>query len=151
MNAPEFLVEFTKAYGNLLAHLWWPLVVLVIFFSILYYFDRSIGSLGRRKRFPMTWKNMTQIVSQLERRYLTEMSPDKKSSQRQKIAHELIQKAKRGIEQRDEQEIVKVLVSLSSLGLYTDRQLPPHLSPEEVAWLESDKNNEEINKPLNNE
>lgn len=135
MNAAEFLVEFTKAYGSILAYLWWPLVVLVIFFSLLYYFDRSIGSLGRRKRFPLTWKSMTQIVSQLERRYLADMSPDGKTSKRQMLVHELIQRAKRGVDQRDEQEIVKSIMALSTLGMHADKQLPSNGAPENLEWL----------------
>lgn len=135
MNAAEFLVEFTKAYGAVLANLWWPLVILVIFFSLLYYFDRSIGSLGRRKRFPLTWKNMTQIVSQLERQYLADMSPEGKSSPRQLLTHEIIQRAKRGVEKRDEQEVVQAMMALSTLGMHTDKQLPRNGSQENLEWL----------------
>lgn len=137
MNAAEFIVEITKAYGSILSYLWWPLVVLVIFFTLLFYFDRSIGSLGRRKKFPLTWKNMTQIVSQLERQYLTSMSPDEENKQRQMLVHDQIQRAKRGLERRDEQEVTKAIITLSTLGLHSDQQLPQQIPPDHVPWLEN--------------
>ena len=145
MNAPEFLVEITKAYGSILTHLWWPLVVLVIFFTLLYYFDRSIGSLGRRKRFPLSWKNVNQIVSQLERHYIENMSPNGKNKQREMLVHDQIQRAKRGIEQRNEQDVMKAIVALSTIGVHNDKQLPQQITNEfnEFAEAIEPKNNKQ--------
>ncbi|MGC9327780.1 MAG: hypothetical protein ACP5I1_09115 [Candidatus Hinthialibacter sp.] len=145
MNALEFLVEFTKAYGTILVHLWWPFVVLIIFFSLLYYFDRSLGSLGRKKRFPLSWKNVNQMVKQLENHYLNAITPDGNHHPREMLAHEQIQRAKRGVEQRDEQEVVKALMALSSLGVHHDDQLPQQILSEAAQWIEESPDENKTN------
>ncbi|MBN2326717.1 MAG: hypothetical protein JXR73_06145 [Candidatus Omnitrophica bacterium] len=146
MNALEFLVEFTKAYGTILVHLWWPIVVLVIFFSLLYYFDRSLGSFGRRRRFPLSWKNVNQMVKQLENHYLNAITPDGNHHPREMLVHEQIQRAKRGVEQRDEQEVVKALMALSSLGVHHDDQLPQQLPADPAHWIEEGADKNEVDK-----
>ncbi len=137
MGTPEFLVEFTKAYGIILSHLLWPIVVLAIFFSLLYYFDRSVGSMGRRKRVPLSWKDMNRFIVQLESRYVTGIGNDNKNSNRRLLVREQIQRAKKAIDQRNEQELVKSIFTLSSMGLSDDADIPTPLPQESRQWLES--------------
>jgi lipopolysaccharide export LptBFGC system permease protein LptF len=137
MGTPEFLVEFTKAYGIILSHLLWPLVVLAIFFSLLYYFDRSVGSLGRRKRVSLSWKDMNRFIVQLESRYVTKIGNENNSSNRLLIVRGQIQRAKKAIDQRDEQELVKSIFTLSSMGISDDADIPKPLPHETRQWLES--------------
>ncbi len=137
MGTPEFLVEFTKAYGVILSHLLWPLVVLAIFFSLLYYFDRSVGSLGRRKRVSLSWKDMNRFIVQLESRYVTKIGHESKNSNRRLIVRDQIERAKKAIDQRNEQELLKSIFTLSSMGLSDDADIPQQLLQEPRQWIET--------------
>ena len=41
MGTPDFLVELIKAYAMILKAVWWPLVVLIIFFRLVFFVSDS--------------------------------------------------------------------------------------------------------------
>lgn len=138
MNGAEFVVEFTKAYATLLSYMWWPLALLIIFFSLLFYFDRSLGSWGRRRRFAIPWSSLKKAFVQLERHHLPNVSQGGKKNERGLLVQDQLERIKQGIERRDENEVMKSILMLSYLAQQNDQQLAKRSFPEELKSKEAE-------------
>ncbi|HOJ61892.1 MAG TPA: hypothetical protein PK878_16535 [bacterium] len=139
MNGAEFVVEFTKAYATLLSYMWWPLVFLIIFFSLLFYVDRTFGAWGRRRRFAIPWSSLKKAFIQLERHHLPNLSQGRKQNERIMLVQDQLERIKQGIERRDENEVMKAILMLSYLAQESDQQLAKRSFPDELKSTDAEK------------
>ncbi len=126
MDIPEFIVELTKAYAMILTAVWWPLVVLIIFFAIFY----RIGANSRKKRVPLTWKGLNTLFNNLERQHLASRPLNEEERRRKMIVCRELQEAKNAADQHDEKTLYKVVSSLSNVAMQNDKQLAKQHLPE---------------------
>ncbi|RJP20750.1 MAG: hypothetical protein C4527_24660 [Candidatus Omnitrophota bacterium] len=127
MSAPDFIVELIKAYAMILKAVWWPLVVLVIFFALYY----RIGFNSRKKRTPMTWKGLSTLFANLERQHLSNRPLTEEERRRQQIVCRELQAAKNAAENQDEKTIYRVISTLSNLSTQNDKQLARQHLPDD--------------------
>ncbi|MBI1390699.1 MAG: hypothetical protein GC154_19895 [bacterium] len=123
MAGSEFIIELIRAYAEFFAAVAWPLVVLLIFSVVLFYFDRSVGSLFRRKRLSVNWRSYEKIINQLENHYAEGLMRIEGDHARKRLAQAQIGRARDAIRVRDEQEALRSLASLSALGVQNDSQV----------------------------
>lgn len=122
MSGLEFVVEFTKAYAQILMTVCWPLVVLVIFFTVLYYFNRTVGGNRPSKRLPLTWTKLNNLLVQLEKQHLDRFS-ETANPQREMLVRNQLHRARQAIENRNENEVLESIAALSVLALHGDDRI----------------------------
>ncbi len=127
MGAPDFIVQLIEAYALILKAVWWPLVVLIIFFAIYSRFGFS----SRKKRMPMTWKGWSTLFTNLERRHLAERPLSEEERRRHRLVCRELQAAKEAAENHDEKTIYRVISNLSNLSAQNDKQLSKQHLPDD--------------------
>ncbi|MEW6238593.1 MAG: hypothetical protein AB1656_24680 [Candidatus Omnitrophota bacterium] len=139
MSIPEFIVEFIKAYAQMVSALVWPLVTIVIFGTFIYYLDRTLNFFGRRKKQPLSWGKLENLIGQLEKRHLSLPASTDREERRRLLVCREIANAKEALAQRDQEKIQESLFAIGALALESDKNLPkwkaiednsPALNPE---------------------
>ena len=122
MSGPEFIVEFTKAWGQIVTTVWWPMVVLIIFFTVLFYINRTMGGNRPSKRMPLTWAKLNNLLIQLETKHLAKFA-DTADPQREMLVRNQLHRARQAIERRNENEVMESIAALSVLALHGDDRI----------------------------
>jgi len=123
MNTPEFIVEFIKAYAQVVSALVWPLVTIVIFGTFIYYLDRTLNFFGRHKKQPLSWGKLEYLIGQLEKRRLSLPASSDREERRRMLVCREINNAKEALTQRDQEKIQESLFMIGALALESDKNL----------------------------
>ncbi|MBZ0257457.1 hypothetical protein K8I31_15425 [bacterium] len=123
MGPAEFIVEFIKAYATFLTAIAWPLVILVIFITVMLYVERTFGVLFRKRRMALNWRAYENVIDQLEAGYADSLARLKNNHSRKQLVQQQIIRARESIQQRDSKRALRSLAALSALGVQTDKQV----------------------------
>jgi len=123
MFSGQFLLDFMNGYASILSASLWPLVVLVIFFTLVYYVERTIRLFRDKKsRSALTWRHVDNLVQKIEEHRNSAINADA-STKRQYLVRNELQNVRRALDQQDEKQIQRSLLSLSLLAQHSDRSL----------------------------
>ena len=120
MNSLEFIVKCFEIYGLILPSFWWPMVVLVIFFTLYVSLQRSSK---KRAKFSQPWETMKNLLIKLEQQCFELENRSKNAKQRREFAQNQIARGHKAIAERNENELMDSLTALSALGFHSDKQL----------------------------
>lgn len=123
MNSFQFIVYMIQAYASFLTAALWPVVVLVIFFTVIFFLDRSLGLFTRKKRVPVTWKSMENVLKQIQQEQIAHSSPGRINQRRQALVSQELQNAQQAILQKDEKQLMRSMLTLSLLAVHNDKDL----------------------------
>lgn len=123
MNVYEFIVELLRIYSGFLTAVLWPSVALILFFSIFVYLDRFLGMFSKKKRVPLTWKTMENMLRQLEHEQLLHNGSSKRNQRRQLLVASELQIAQQALANKDEKQLMKSMLTLSALAMHNDQEL----------------------------
>lgn len=123
MNGPEFIVEFVRAYAEVMTALGWPLVTIIIFLSVIYYLDRTLNFFGRRKKTPVSWSKLNFLLDQLEYQHQNNpVSTDREERRRMLVCRE-IKNAREALARHDSERVQEALFIIGTLALESDKNL----------------------------
>ncbi len=124
MSAPEFVVEFMKAYAELIAAVGWPLVTMIIFSFFIYYLDRIFNFFGRsKKKSPISWRRLELLLNYLEQQYQELPINTDREERRRMIAFQEIDRARKAMQKQDSDQVQESLFTLGSLAMESDKNL----------------------------
>lgn len=123
MNGYEFIVELLRVYSGFLTAILWPAVALILFFSVFMYLDRFLGFFSKKKRVPLTWKTMENMLRQLEQEQLAHNGTGKRNQKRQLLVASELQIAQQALANKDEKQLMKSVLNLSALAMHNDQEL----------------------------
>jgi len=136
MNTGQFIIDFMESYSSILSAMLWPVVALVIFFTLVYYLERTLGTFNRKKQPQISWKNLEHLVQRLEDHRSSMINSDS-STKRQYLLRNELATVRKALNARDEKQIMRSLLSLSILAQHSDRSLSS-------LNIDEDKNSEEV-------
>lgn len=122
MSTGQFIIDFMESYSSILSAMLWPVVALIMFFTLIYYLERTIGTFTKKKQPQITWKNLEYLVQRLEDHRSTVINSDA-STKRQHLLRNELSAARKALNERDEKKIMRSLLSLSILAQHSDRSL----------------------------
>ena len=123
MTPPEFVVEFMKAYAMILAAVVWPLAALCMFFVFVYAVRRAVSSFGRKRRVPLTWKGVENVLVDLEHRALALHPRNEGERDRRDLVRREIERGREAIRRQDEKTLLHVFSNLSILAVLDDERV----------------------------
>lgn len=131
MSAPEFIIELTKSYIQLLSVIAWPLVFILVFAVCWYYLLRSLRVFTPRKRMPLTWEGLHTFFTNLEKHQLAQLSSDAKERLRQEQVCRQLRLAQLAAERQDEKAVVQSIAQLTQMAQQNDAEIETLLPEEE--------------------
>lgn len=122
MTFAEFLVEFTKAYSQVVTALAWPMVALIVFFVCLHKLGQFRG--GARKRSLLSTRTIENLLSRMETQCNVQGRLSKCDRNRLALLRRHIDSARAALLDEDEKRITQAFSALSSLAACGDRHIP---------------------------
>jgi hypothetical protein len=132
MEESRVFIDFLQGYASILGVVLWPIVVLIIFFTVVFYIERTIKAFDRKKSPQLTWKQLDRIAQKLEDHRSSNLINADASTKRQYLVKQEINLLHNGLEKRDEKQIMRALLSLSMLAQHSDRSLTALNIPEDT-------------------
>ncbi|MGI6454236.1 MAG: hypothetical protein ACOX5R_01275 [bacterium] len=139
MNTLEFIVQMIQAYFSLVQEAIWPLVVLILFFSLVYYVNRTINLFSRKNKAPIRWQQLEHMLNQVEQQRLPFPGNSRNAKKRQGLLNHELQQARNAIARKDEEQLMQSLYTLSMLAAHSDQELAQlEEPPTEPGYVESE-------------